>query len=80
MTDKEQSMARDKQRVVLAKCFLVFMVLWFGFIIGMVLADKNLDPLLAFGLGTVTGGLMIILSNIYQFFFRTSGDKSKEVK
>lgn len=75
MTTLEQSMARDKQRVTLAKWFIILLVLWFAFIGGLAILKVPMENLGFFSLGTVTGSLMTILALIFQFFFRASGDK-----
>ena len=75
MTALDQSMARDKQRMTLAKCYFLFFAIWIAFVSGIMLAGIDLNPLLDFGFGAVTGGLMMKMGDIIQFFFRTSGDK-----
>jgi hypothetical protein len=42
----------------------------------MFFGGTSLTGLEFFGLGSVTGVLATILTLIYQFFFRTSGDKT----
>ena len=78
MTEIEQSMARDKQRVTIAKWYIILLVLWFTFIGLLMALEVPLETVGVFSLGTVTGSLMTILTLIFQFFFRASGDKPKE--
>lgn len=78
MDDTER---RDKDRVIMALSFLALFVLWFVFIGILLIVDADMDKTQIFGLGSVTGVLCTILTLVFQFFFRTSGDKeTKETK
>jgi len=78
MTTEIQSIARDKQRVTIAKYFFLLYILWIAMIVGLKLANIELAELLDFGFAMVTGALTMKIGDIIQFFFRTSGDKPKE--
>ena len=80
MNELEQSMARDKQRVTIAKWYFCLYILWIAMIVGLKLANIELAELLDFGFAMVTGALTMKIGDIIQFFYRTSGDKPKEVK
>lgn len=75
MTETEQSLTRDKQRVTIAKWFMAFFAVWIAAVVILLVCGVDLEPLLNFGFGIVTGGLMMKLGDILQFYFRTSGDK-----
>jgi len=80
MTTPEQSMARDRQRVTIAKCYFLLYILWIAMIVGLKLANIELAELLDFGFAMVTGALTMKIGDIIQFFFRSSGDKPAENK
>lgn len=70
---------RDRDRVIMAIAFLILFIMWFIFIGVLLITDADMDKTQIFGLGSVTGVLCTILTLVFQFFFRTSGDKESDV-
>ena len=67
-----QRLQRDNNKLLMA---VLFMVLFSGWIAALIYMALNISPSTfeAFGMGTITGALIVILKDIFQFFFRKSG-------
>lgn len=59
-------------RDLLAAFLFIFLGLWFGFVAFMVI-EVGVEEWTALGLGAVTGVLLKMLSDMWQFYFRKKG-------
>lgn len=61
----------EKFNDFLALIYLVFILVWVGMVLWVVLTT-DISTAETLGLGTATGILLAILKDIFQFYFRTN--------
>ena len=68
-----QKLHRDNNKLLIAGLFIILFAGWCTLLIWMVLVGSDPTAYESFGLGAVTGVLVAILKDVFQFFFRKSG-------
>lgn len=70
--EQVQKLQRDTNKMVMAMLFLVIFVGWVATLVYLITFGIAASVYEGFGLGSITGALLVILTNVYQFFFRKS--------
>lgn len=80
MDDKTRiKIMRSDARMLMAILFILLFAGWIGALIFLALSVEP-STFEAFGMGAITGALISVLTNVYQFFFRRASKDEESDK